>query len=155
MEGRRGFWPHSPATNPQHKHCNSVVLLSSFCRTEAAAPIYHAIKRSPNWSVTTDFNVLSTLKTSINPFDCYHRRDFVPGLRLRYTPNFPVDCTASTSDRERKFGWMRKEWSSRSGTNQERNEGIQKKNRCVSMFRILFIDDYNTRRLKSNRNLNH
>ena len=64
------------------KHCNLVALLSSFCYIGATAPSEHAIKLSPNWSGATDFNVLSTLKTSINPFNCCHRRDFFPGLRL-------------------------------------------------------------------------
>ena len=132
MERRRGFWPQSPATIPQHKHSNSIVLLSSFCRAEAIVPSDHAIKLSPNWSAATDFNVLSTLKTSINPFDCYHRKDFFPGLRLRDTPDSPADCTASTSDRERRFGRMRNEWSSRSGAKQERDEAIQKQEQvCV------------------------
>lgn len=55
--------------------------------------------------------MLPTFRTSINPFDCCHKRDFVPGLCLRYTPDFPADCTASTSDGEQRCTMIGQKWN--------------------------------------------
>ena len=104
---------------------------------------------------TTDFNVLLRLNISTNPFDCGHRIDLSPGLRLRLTHDFFVDCRTEASGREWRFDRMRDEWSSGGGTNRERDEALQKQNRFVSMFRTPFVVNSNTEMLKSHSNLNH